>query len=514
MLNESQILMLNNLIYRNEFTRDSAEGKDIKTLVAESRKNEGSTLTEEEWKEIFDLVEKDPAVGDLVVTTPRSDPVTGARMAGFVDTSGEPKQVYVVYAGTGANEWRDDSVAATMADSPQQEQALEWFNDIPEEYSDIVVSGHSKGGNKAMYVAVTSDRVKECYAFDGEGFSQEFCSKYADRIKAKADSIHLRANYRDYVNALLITIAGDVKYVRNDEGVANASEYHMPNALFRYKDGKIAYSLNENGNVVYNMGHFGEQDGTIEMFHNFTVYFLENATPAEKKLFFSVFGEALTAFLGGENGVVRSDILEMFSQEAGEIFINYFTKYLQHLKVTDPLTFERYRAAFELMVGDAMGANFWSHLSSALGINLFTTLGKWLFVFVESGTGRFIYRRVKSPWGDVRGRDFSQEVMDAMLNAASEVEDEQWWDVTRWDCWYRLEARIGNLNWDRYAGNVDTYYRKIIDINGASVEDIQRIFREVYSIDDSYGSVMENTVGELRKALGTLKQADDSINPK
>ncbi len=511
MLSESQILILNNLMYRKEITRASAENKDVKTIVAEARNNKGSTLSEKEWTEIFDLVEKDPAIGNLTITTPKSDPVTGARMACFVEDINGEKQAYAVYAGTGGNEWRDDSVAATMTDSPQQQQALDWLNEIPEEYGDIVVSGHSKGGNKAMYVAVVSNRVKDCYAFDGEGFSQEFCLKYGNKIKKKAGNIHLRSNYRDYVNALLITIAGDVKYVRNDVGVANAGEYHMPNALFRYKNGKIDYTLDENGNAVYSMGRFGAQDPTMEMFHNLTVYMLENATPAEKKLFFSVFGEVLTMFMG-EN--VRTDILEMFSQEAGEIFLNYFTKYLQTLMVTDPLTYAKYRKAFKLMIGDALGASFWSHLSTCFHTNLLSFFGERLFDGTALGIPLMGYRIGKSSHGDVRGRDFSWEVMQAMLGAARETEEEQWWQVNRWDCWYRIEDQIGLLDWDRYAGRADTYYRKLIDINEASAKDIQRIFDDVYRIDGEFGGKMSSVGGDLAAALGRLQQVRSSISPK
>lgn len=104
----------------------------------------------------------------------------GVKMACFVDKNG---QAYAVFAGTGANEWRDDCVTGTITDSPQQQKALDWFESLP--YENVVVTGHSKGGNKAMYVSIVSDKAGECFAFDGEGFSREFCEKYKGQIEEK-----------------------------------------------------------------------------------------------------------------------------------------------------------------------------------------------------------------------------------------------------------------------------------------------------------------------------------------
>lgn len=112
------------------------------------------------------MAEGDSETLDLTLVSTYYEEATGAHMACFVDKDG---QAYAVFAGTGANKWRNDCVAGAMADSPQQVKALQWFESLP--YDDIIVSGHSKGGNKAMYVTVLSDKADECYVFDGEGFS-------------------------------------------------------------------------------------------------------------------------------------------------------------------------------------------------------------------------------------------------------------------------------------------------------------------------------------------------------
>ena len=82
-------------------------------------------------------------------------------------------------------------------------------------------------------------------------------------------------------------------------------------------------------------------------------------------------------------------------------------------------------------------------------------------------------------------RDFSPEVREMMLNAARETEEEQWWQIDRWDCWYRVSNFFGFLEFDLYAGNVNDYYRKLIDINDASAQIIQQIFDKAYATDAS-----------------------------
>lgn len=507
MLTEAQLLLLNNLIYRNEFSNPDKfgdnNGKTVREILENVSNSPQQTLTEEEWDAIYAMAQSDtgnPSILDLRVTNMNYEPDTGAKMACFADENG---QAYAVFAGTGANEWRDDCVAGTMVDSPQQQRALAWFESLP--YDNITVSGHSKGGNKAMYVAIVSDKAGECYAFDGEGFSLEFCEEYKDEIERKKHKIHLRASYRDFVNVLLINIAGDVKYIVNDVGIANASEYHAPNSLFKYENGKIVYALGD--------GDENSQDPTMEMLNEFTKYLIENATEAEKILALSVLGELLTQFLGGNSGVVREDIIEMFGVEGAEIIIRYLTKYLQDLKVSDPATYLKYRVAFGEFSGDLLGAGFWQFL---LGSFLIEPLSKdILFDKIADGTVLKYYKIGEFfLGGNVRGRDFSQAIKTTMINAAKETEDEAWWQVNRWNCWYKVEKFFGGLQWDQYTGKVDEYYRKLIDINDSSVQDIEKIFDEVYEIDEKFSSKVSQATDRLdTNVLRKLENLKNSILP-
>ncbi len=509
-LTEEELLLLCNLIYRKEFSEEyKANGnqkvatvRDILNEVEKENTEPQQTMTPEEWEAIYEMAKSDPRILNLKVTNRYYEPETGAKMACFVDSDG---QAYAVFAGTGENEWRDDFVAGTMTDSPQQEKALEWIEQLP--YDDVIVTGHSKGGNKAMYVAVTSDKVSECYAYDGEGFSLEFCNKYFMDIWNKRDKIHLTASYRDFVNVLLINIAGDTKYIKNDVGVANAGEYHAPNALFKY---------DRNGNIQYELGEIGEQDISMQMLHEFTVYLLQNATEAEKAEALSVLGEISTDLLGGKNGVVREDIIEMFGVDGVEIVLRYFTKYLQDVKKEDYLKYIIYRESFDKYIRD--GSDTWLYplvdaclgaLGCIIGIQHVS-----LFDSVENGTAVKLYKTYEYfAGGNVTGRDFSAEAKAAMLDAARETEEEDWWKVTRWDCWYNVEKFFGHLKLDNYTAEADKYYRKLIDVNDASVKDIEKIFDDVYAADETYSQKMSSATESMNDVLLKLKSIKNQIIP-
>jgi len=101
--------------------------------------------------------------------------------------------------------------------------------------------------------------------------------------------------------------------------------------------------------------------------------------------------------------------------------------------------------------------------------------------------------------------------MDRILSAARETENEPWWRIDRWDCWYRVQDTFGMLEWDAYAGNVDTYYRKLIDINDASTKDMERIFEKVYSIDEQYSGKIRSRVEDEEELASQIMMISDSI---
>lgn len=80
----------------------------------------------------------------------------------------EPDRGYVLFQGTkDSREWYDDAVGLYVTDTPVQQQTLEYIQSL--DYEKLTVTGHSKGGNKAMYVTILDDRVDRCVSMSVTG---------------------------------------------------------------------------------------------------------------------------------------------------------------------------------------------------------------------------------------------------------------------------------------------------------------------------------------------------------
>ena len=144
----------------------------------------------------------------------------------LVLSNGDDK--YVAFDGSdGDAEWKDNGEGLYKAYTNQQVKAKEYFDSLVKDSiisadDNVTVTGHSKGGNKAMFVTMEDQAgiVDKCIALDGQGFSPEAIDRwhamhgntgYADRTS----KITLIAGENDYVHCLGMTIAGTqytVKY--------------------------------------------------------------------------------------------------------------------------------------------------------------------------------------------------------------------------------------------------------------------------------------------------------------
>ncbi len=124
--------------------------------------------------------------------------------------SGIPEEnTYIFYKKDGREEGRKTVYNDFATD--QQVSALNWFYLTVakcgwDKDTGITVSGHSKGGNKAQFVAINSDLPQLCISFDGQGFSPEALSalqkKHGAQYEKRRQSIYSFAAENDYVNVL------------------------------------------------------------------------------------------------------------------------------------------------------------------------------------------------------------------------------------------------------------------------------------------------------------------------
>jgi len=243
LLNEEQLLLLENLTY----LIDDAPMKSLDTIYAETgedgeilsieamldkieiekledNKEYGTYVTGEDWKKIFAAIQKDETLMNMKIITVAGDPglaegkeraedslQEGALSAVFVNE--ETGEAVVAFRGTAEYEWKDNFLGGAPTTDPidgvstqYQRSALEWYQGLglaDAGYTTITVIGHSKGGNKAKYIAILDTSVTRCISFDGQGFSDEFYGFYKREIAQRQYAI---TNYNveyDYVNLLL-----------------------------------------------------------------------------------------------------------------------------------------------------------------------------------------------------------------------------------------------------------------------------------------------------------------------
>lgn len=103
-------------------------------------------------------------------------------------------QAYIAFRGTDATfiGWKEDFNMAFISPVPAQEEALSYLEMVGNHYTGrLLVGGHSKGGNLAVYASINApselqDRIQQVFSHDGPGFKDKvFDSEGFKRMSAK-----------------------------------------------------------------------------------------------------------------------------------------------------------------------------------------------------------------------------------------------------------------------------------------------------------------------------------------
>ncbi|MEY8356917.1 Mbeg1-like protein [Lachnospiraceae bacterium 54-53] len=106
----------------------------------------------------------------------------------------DDETAYVAYRGTDSSivGWKEDFNMAFISPVPAQQEGVSYLNAVAERFAHmLMVGGHSKGGNIAVYSSMgchptIQDRIVSIYSHDGPGFRNEiFTSEKYARIKSK-----------------------------------------------------------------------------------------------------------------------------------------------------------------------------------------------------------------------------------------------------------------------------------------------------------------------------------------
>ncbi len=88
--------------------------------------------------------------------------------------------IFVAFKGTDDTllGWKEDFNLSYLSATPSQLDAVNYVNKIKRKYKNIIIGGHSKGGNLAVYAALNCQnkikkRIKKVFNNDGPGFLEE-----------------------------------------------------------------------------------------------------------------------------------------------------------------------------------------------------------------------------------------------------------------------------------------------------------------------------------------------------
>ncbi len=153
----------------------------------------------------------------------------------------DSSEVYVVYRGTGSGRWYDNGDALANVNSMCQRVAERYFNDTMEKLAlsdstNLIVTGHSKGGNLSQYVTLVSpynNLIDKCISFDGQGFSPEFLSAEMRMNDTGSMNVSFYDNMADILpqkyrkqTEKMYSICGDNDYV-NVLGIKVIPQVHL-----------------------------------------------------------------------------------------------------------------------------------------------------------------------------------------------------------------------------------------------------------------------------------------------
>ena len=488
----------------------------------------------------LDIVDKDDSVPALCFNDPD-----------------DPGHAVVVFEGTsGQDEWIDNAIGLGVSDTERQKDALDYIEDLP--YDDITVAGHSKGGNKAQYVTILSDKIDRCVSMDGQGFSQEFLDKYYAEIQEKG---HCIKNYYldgDFVNILMFPVPGsDQICIAGDRSVVGPAN-HCPSSFYQFlrdEEGHWYIDSDENGDTILIPG---TREEVMVYLHEFTTFIINVMPEDERERAGDYIGHILAlafvpdAHLDVDGKVYTPDDLVEYLLSDPDMLskvLAYFVRYVETYNpsedeirslaevfgMTELLgeiedVAEEHDSSLAQMISDAGGllnliidqirdgendpiigvllwlANGW--LSEKLGTEVdLPALWKKLEAEYQS-IPEFDAETARQDAACKEGkiRDFSERTYGILMSAIAAVEEDTYGSVSGWTQ-YAGEAWYDSLFIPNAIGGINAYFER--------VSEISRICRS--SVDRIYGQADEadrRNAGRLRQSTEGLKALRQKIEQK
>lgn len=253
--NEAQIAAMLNLFEYLDYHMGEP-GTDLRTLVHEAEQYLSSSgQLSESRAAMLDILKQGmdsiPGLADMRLAM--SDHGSGIEADAFVSDHNE---AYVVYRGTGDGKWIDNGRGMTEELTESQSQASDFYDRVVRECglnedTNLIVTGHSKGGNNAQSAALNAENrmlIDKCYSFDGQGMSDAAVERYSSMpgYEEQCRKLYGINNESDPVNELGIKVIPDENtvYIKTNTRDSDLVSTHAMEYLFYREDGTYGYTMN------------------------------------------------------------------------------------------------------------------------------------------------------------------------------------------------------------------------------------------------------------------------------
>lgn len=575
-LSDSQLMLLeqftylNNSVYKGAGTSKVDNPKTVAELMSafmdengnldlslleDPNTNVGEFTSGKQWAGMLRAIAEDESLMSLEIGPSYYDE-DGAKLATcYSDPS--TNEAYVTFRGTtGAREWHDNVLGLYQSDTACQQEALAYIESLP--FDNITVTGHSKGGNKAMYVTLLSDKVKRCVAMDGQGFSKEFYDKYWAEVQKKG---HLISNYSlddDYVHILLSPVPNSKQIYcegYNEGGLDN----HSPSSYFEFEDdsnGNSTIVVQDDGQIVTPTT---ENEG-LTYLHEFTTFVI-NEMPYEKRKYMAEYiGIILAVLMEGKyvspDGTIytKDNIIDFIlsDEEAIATLLAYIIKYVE----TYDLTMDELRALLEgFGLGDLAdsieealkdlpfdidGEDAFNWLISQIANNLGDGKDdKIILWLLQKIAGKYAEKYgidINSIWSKIedeyieigevdpntannnlstkkgRVRDFSIKNYNILISSVNQFSQSKISGVQNWNN-YSGEGWFTKLKVSIAIKIINSYAERISEINEECRERINRVFEDANSADRKNAEAVGLHTQYLSEEISQIKRISQRITP-
>ena len=509
----------------------------LQKLEQQTGEIDGACASGSEWASIIRYL-KSSDLNQLVLTDTMVNSNGTTLALCFADPDNTSEAVVAFKGTSGGDEWVDNVEGLNVSDTECQREALDFIESLP--YDSISVTGHSKGGNKAMYVAITSDKVVRCVAYDGQGFSQEFVDKYWAEIEARGSNITNYSLSTDYVHALLFPVPNSNQVYCDGYGVENIKQHHSPNSFFvTDENGNLILDENGNPQIVIIC-----EDESIQMLHDFTSFVINNANDADKVEIVAFVSQLLAMVFGG--GEMDTQAIIDFALDNTDklaLIIAYLVKYME----VNDLSSEDIDKLLAVLGLDSLDELFTVNIKGIEIVGLsglidfaknqltdenddwwitnvwLPLLQKWKldgYDIVISELWQKINAKVNAidtsnGCSNATGksgtiRDFSSRVYDALMNTISRIEEMGSASVSSWSG-YSSEDWYSPLLIGIAIKGINAYFSKLTETNQTCKTRIDTVFHNVGQIDANRSTVIANLNGDLQGVYSVLSDVASGI---